>query len=104
MLIGYVGDTPKLKQIDDNSKLASIFLATKEEVFDEDTQEFNYTTEWHRIIVENEIAEYCEQNLKKGDKIYIEGVLRTRKWTDAKGVKRSVVEVRSDSVKVLVSA
>lgn len=94
MLIGNVGKDPEIRMTQDGSKLASFSLATSESRRDKGSGERIEKTEWHRIVVFNEhIAEVIEKFVKKGSKLYIEGQLQTRKWTDQSGVERFTTEI-----------
>ncbi len=93
MLIGHTGDEVKMHYFDDNNCLGRFPLATNEEYINKNTNERVSNTEWHNIIVRNKAAEICEKYLRKGDKVYIEGRIKTRKWTDDKGNDRYSTEV-----------
>lgn len=93
-LIGNVGRDPEIRLTQDGSKIASFSLATSESRRDKNTGERIDRTEWHRIVIFNEhIADVVEKYVKKGSKVYIEGQLQTRKWTDQQGTDRFVTEV-----------
>lgn len=93
-LIGNVGRDPEIRLTQDGSKIASFSLATSESRRDKNTGERIDRTEWHRVVVFNEhIADVVEKYVKKGSKLYLEGQLQTRKWTDQQGVDRFVTEV-----------
>lgn len=93
-LIGNVGRDPEIRLTQDGSKIASFSLATGESRRDKNTGERIDRTEWHRIVIFNEhIAEVVEKYVKKGSKVYLEGQLQTRKWTDQQGMDRYVTEV-----------
>jgi single-strand DNA-binding protein len=88
MLIGHTGDDVKMHYFDDNNCIGRFPVATNEEYVNKNTNERVSNTEWHNIVVRNKAAEICEKYLKKGDKVYIEGRIKTRKWTDDKGIDR----------------
>lgn len=93
-LIGNVGRDPEIRLTQDGSKIASFSLATSESRRDKNTGERIDRTEWHRVVVFNEhIADVVEKYVKKGSKLYLEGQLQTRKWTDQQGIDRFVTEV-----------
>jgi len=94
MLIGHTGDEVKMHYFDDNNCLGRFPLATNEEYINKNTNERVSNTEWHNIVVRNKAAEICEKYLRKGDKVYIEGRIKTRKWTDDKGNDRYSTEVQ----------
>lgn len=93
MLIGHTGDDVKMHYFDDSNCLGRFPVATNEEYINKSTNERVTNTEWHNVIVRNKAAEICEKYLKKGDKVYIEGRLKTRKWTDDKGNDRYSTEI-----------
>ena len=94
ILIGNLGKDPEVRQTQTGVKVVSFSIATNEVWRDKSTGERKDRTEWHRVVVFNEhIAEVVEKYLKKGSKIYLEGQLQTRKWTDQQGVERYTTEV-----------
>lgn len=93
MLIGHTGDEVKMHYFDNNNCLGRFPLATNEEYVNKSTNERVSNTEWHSIVVRNKAAEICEKYLKKGDKVYIEGRIKTRKWMDDKGNDRYSTEI-----------
>ncbi len=93
-LIGNVGRDPDIRFMPDGSRVVSFSLATGESWKDKMTGERKDKTEWHRIVAfSDRLAELCEKFVKKGSKLYIEGQLQTRKWTDATGNERYTTEV-----------
>ena len=94
ILIGNLGKDPDIRFMPDGSKVASFSLATGETWKDKTTGERKERTEWHRITVFNErLADIVEKYVRKGTKLYIEGQLQTRKWTDQTGADRYTTEV-----------
>ncbi len=94
MLIGNLGADPDMRQTQDGKKMALLSLATSESWKDRGTGEKKEKTDWHRIVIFNEgLAGIVETYLKKGSKIFVEGQLRTRKYTDANGVEKFTTEV-----------
>ena len=94
MLIGNIGADPVIRQTQDGKRLAQLSLATSESWKDKSTGEKKEKTSWHRIVIFNEgLAGIVESYLKKGSKIFVEGQLRTRKYTDANGVEKFTTEV-----------
>ena len=93
MLIGYTGDDVKMHYFEGGNSLGRFPLATNETFTNKTTNERVTNTEWHNIIVRNKAAEICEKYLKKGDMVYIEGRLKTRKWQDDKGMDKYSTEV-----------
>lgn len=93
MLIGHTGDDVKMHYFEGGNSLGRFPLATNETYTNKTTNERVTNTEWHNIVVRNKAAEICEKYLKKGDMVYIEGRLKTRKWQDDKGMDRYSTEV-----------
>lgn len=93
ILIGNVGDDVKIHQFDDNNKIGRFPLATSESYTSRETGEKVSQTEWHNIIVRNKVAEIFEKFVKKGDKLYVEGKLKSRKWQDQNGQDRYTTEI-----------
>lgn len=93
MLIGHTGDDVKMHYFEGGGSLGRFPLATNEEYVNKATNERVSNTEWHNIVVRNKAAEICEKYLKKGDKVYIEGRIKTRKWQDDKGMDRYSTEI-----------
>lgn len=94
MLIGHLGDEVKMHYFDDKNCVGRFPLATNETYTNKTTNERVTNTEWHNIVVRNKAAEICEKYLTKGDKVYIEGRIKTRKWTDEKGMERYSTEIQ----------
>ncbi len=94
MLIGRTGDDIKMHYFEGGNCLGRFPLATNETYTNKTTGERVTNTEWHNIIVRNKAAEICEKYLKKGDLIYIEGRIKTRKWQDENGVERYSTEIQ----------
>ncbi|MFT4698517.1 MAG: single-strand DNA-binding protein [Flavobacteriaceae bacterium] len=94
MLIGHTGDEVKMHYFEGGGSIGRFPLATNETYTNKTTGEKVSNTEWHNIVVRNKAAEICEKYLKKGDKVYIEGRLKTRKWQDDKGLDRYSTEIQ----------
>ena len=82
IVVGNLGRDPEVRATQGGSKVANFSVATSERWKDKHTGEQKEQTEWHRIVVWDRLAEICEQYLKKGSKVYLEGKLQTRKWQD----------------------
>ncbi|MBD9390164.1 single-stranded DNA-binding protein [Agrobacterium sp. AGB01] len=94
ILIGHLGADPEIRRTQDGKPIANFRLATSETWRDKNTGDRKEKTEWHSIVVFNEgLAKVCEQYLKKGAKVYVEGSLQTRKWQDQQGQDRYITEV-----------
>ncbi|MAZ27841.1 MAG: single-stranded DNA-binding protein [Cytophagaceae bacterium] len=94
MLIGHTGDEVKMHYFEGGNCLGRFPVATNETYTNRTTGERVSNTEWHNIVVRNKAAEICEKYLKKGDKVYIEGRLKTRKWQDEAGNERYSTEIQ----------
>ena len=93
MLIGHLGDEVKIHRFEDGGCVGRFPLATNETYMNKQTNERVSNTEWHNIVLRNKAAEICEKYLSKGDKVYIEGRIKTRKWQDDKGNDRYSTEI-----------
>jgi single-strand DNA-binding protein len=94
ILVGNLGRDPELRSTQDGMRIANLNLATSESWRDRASGERKERTEWHRVVIFNErLAEIAEKYLRKGSKIYVEGQLQTRKWTDQQGQERYSTEV-----------
>ena len=93
ILIGNLGKDPEVRHGNDGKPIVTLSLATSE-IWKDKSGERKERTEWHRVVIFNEnIAKVAEQYLKKGAKVYVEGQLQTRKWTDNSGVEKFSTEV-----------
>ena len=94
ILVGNLGRDPEVRSTQDGLKIVNLSLATSESWRDKNSGERRERTEWHRVVIFNEkLGEVAEKFLKKGSKIYVEGALQTRKWTDQGGQERYSTEV-----------
>src|SRR5438034_10179991 len=94
ILIGNLGADPEVRRMQDGRPVVNMSVATSESWRDKATGERKEKTEWHRVVIFNEgLAKIAEQYLKKGSKVYLEGQLQTRKWTDQSGVEKYSTEV-----------
>ena len=94
ILVGNLGKDPEIRTMQTGSRVANLALATSESWKDKQTGERREKTEWHRVVIFNEgLVNICEQYLRKGSKIYLEGQLETRKWTDQSGQEKYTTEV-----------
>jgi len=94
ILVGNLGKDPEIRRTQDGRPIANLSVATSETWRDKGTGERKEKTEWHRVVIFNEgLCKVAEQYLKKGAKVYIEGQLQTRKWTDQSGVEKYSTEV-----------
>lgn len=94
ILVGNLGRDPEIRHLQDGSKIAQLSVATSENWKDRQTGERREKTEWHRVVIFNSnLAEVAENYLRKGAKVYVEGQLQTRKWTDQDGNDKYTTEV-----------
>ncbi|MDB9712243.1 single-stranded DNA-binding protein [Flavobacteriaceae bacterium] len=93
ILIGHLGDDVKIHNFEGGGCIGRFPLATNEAYLNKQTNEKVTNTEWHNIVVRNKAAEICQKYLSKGDKVYVEGRIKTRKWQDDKGVDRYSTEI-----------
>jgi single-strand DNA-binding protein len=94
ILVGNLGKDPEIRSTQDGNKIVNLTLATSETWNDRASGERKEKTEWHRVVIFNDrTADVAEKYLKKGAKIYVEGSLQTRKWTDQQGQERYTTEV-----------
>ncbi len=93
MLIGHTGDDVKMHYFEGGGSIGRFPLATNESYTNRTTGERVTNTEWHNVVVRNKAAEFCEKYLKKGDKVYIEGRIKTRKWQDDQGNEKYSTEI-----------
>jgi len=94
ILVGNLGRDPEIRSTQDGTKVANLSLATSESWRDKNTGERKERTEWHRVVIFNErLVDVVEKYVKKGSKLYVEGALQTRKWTDNTGAEKYSTEV-----------
>ena len=93
MLIGHLGDDVKMHYFEGGGSIGRFPLATNESYTNKNSGEKVTNTEWHSLVVRNKAAEICEKYLSKGDRIYVEGRIKTRKWTGEDGVDRYSTEI-----------
>jgi single-strand DNA-binding protein len=94
ILVGNLGRDPEIRSTNDGTRIANLNLATSESWRDRTSGERRERTEWHRVVIFNErLVEIAEKYLRKGSKLYVEGALQTRKWTDQQGQEKYSTEV-----------
>src|SRR5215467_8671834 len=94
ILVGNLGRDPEIRSMQDGNRVANLAVATSESWRDRVSGERKERTEWHRVVIFNErLAEIAEKYLKKGSKVYLEGALQTRKWSDQSGQERYMTEI-----------
>lgn len=102
IILGNLGQDPKIQHMPSGGAVTSISVATSESWKDKNTGQQEQRTDWHRIVFFNKLAEIAGQYLKKGSKVYIEGSLRTRAW-DKDGEKRYATEIVASEMQMLDS-
>ena len=93
ILVGNLGQDPEVRYMPSGGAVANMTLATSESWRDKQTGEMKEQTEWHRVVMFGKLAEVAGEYLRKGSQVYIEGQLRTRKWTDQSGQERYTTEI-----------
>ena len=94
ILVGNLGKDPEVRRMQNGNPVVNLSVATSESWRDKTTGEKKEKTEWHRVVIFSEgLAKVAEQYLKKGAKVYLEGQLQTRKWTDKDGIEKYSTEI-----------
>ena len=101
IIVGNLGRDPEVRYTADNRAIANIAVATSENYTDKNSGEKKEITEWHRIVFFNRLAEIAGEYLKKCSSVYVEGRLKTRKWTDQSGTERYTTEIVADNMQML---
>jgi len=97
ILVGNVGRDPEIRSMNSGDRVCNLSLATSERWKDRNTGDQQERTEWHRVVIfDQKLVDVCEKYVKKGSKLFIEGQLQTRKWTDQQGVEKYSTEVVLD--------
>lgn len=102
IIVGNLGDDPEVKYTQNGVAIANISVATSESWKDQNGQKQEHT-EWHRVSLFKRLAEVVGEYLKKGSKVYIEGKIKTRKWTDQNGIDRYITEIHANQLQMLNS-
>lgn len=101
ILVGHLGKDPETRYGSNGDAICNVSLATSDSWKDKSTGEKREATEWHRVAFFGKLAEIAGQYLKKGSQVYVEGALRTRKWTDKEGREQYTTEIRADVMQML---
>ena len=101
IIVGNLGRDPEVRYTTDNNAIANVSIATTDRYKDKTTGEQKEITEWHRVVFFNRLGEIAAEYLKKGSQVYIEGKLRTRKWTDKDGAEKYTTEIIADQLQML---
>lgn len=102
MIIGRLGQDPEVRYTQSNTAVANLSIATSERYKDKEG-EWKERTEWHRVVAWGRLAEICQEYLKKGSQVYIEGPIQTRKWEDKEGQTRYTTEIKALTMTMLDS-
>lgn len=94
IIIGRLGQDPEVRYAPSGAAFANITVATSEQWRDKQTGEQKEQTEWHRVVISGKLAEITGEYLRKGSEVYLEGKLRTRKWTDQNGIDKYTTEIQ----------
>ena len=103
IIVGNLGRDPETRSFPNGDQVANVTIATTDRYKDKTSGEMKEITEWHRVSFFGRLAEIAGQYLRKGSQVYVEGSLRTRKWTDKDGIEKYSPEIRADSMQMLGS-
>jgi single-strand DNA-binding protein len=103
IVVGNLGRDPEMRSFPSGDQVANVTIATTDKWKDKQTGEMKEATEWHRVVFNGRLAEIVGQYLRKGSQVYVEGSLRTRKWTDKDGIEKYTTEIRADQMQMLGS-
>src|SRR5450830_1291456 len=103
IIVGNLGRDPEIRTFPSGDQVANVTIATTDRWKDKQSGEMKEATEWHRVVFNGRLAEIAGQYLRKGSQVYVEGSLRTRKWTDQAGVEKYSTEIRADQMQMLGS-
>ncbi|MGB0932894.1 MAG: single-stranded DNA-binding protein, partial [Lishizhenia sp.] len=103
ILIGNLGRDPETRTLENGAKLARFSIATSESYMDKNTGERRENTDWHNIVVWRGLADVAEKYLKKGNKVYVEGKLKTRSWQDENNQTRYATDIVADNMTMLTT-
>jgi single-strand DNA-binding protein len=101
IIVGNLGRDPEVRTFPSGDRVANVAIATTDRWKDKTSGEMKEATEWHRVNFHGRLAEIAGEYLHKGSQVYVEGSLRTRKWTDKDGVEKYTTEIRADSMQML---
>ena len=103
IIVGNLGRDPESRTFPSGDQVCNVTIATTDKWKDKQSGEMREATEWHRVTFNGRLAEIAAQYLRKGSQVYVEGSLRTRKWTDQAGVEKYSTDIRADSMQMLGS-
>src|SRR6478735_2492332 len=103
IIVGNLGRDPEMRTFPSGDRVANVTIATTDRWKDKQSGEMKEATEWHRVVFNGRLAEIAGEYLRKGSQVYVEGSLRTRKWTDKDGIEKFTTEIRADQMQMLGS-
>jgi single-strand DNA-binding protein len=103
IIVGNLGRDPETRTFPSGDQVCNVTIATTDKWKDKQSGEMREATEWHRVVFNGRLAEIAGQYLRKGAQVYIEGQIRTRKYTDKDGVEKYATEIRADQMQMLSS-
>jgi len=103
ILVGNLGRDPETRTFPSGDQICNVTLATTDKWKDKQSGEMREATEWHRLVFNGRLAEIAAQYLRKGSQVYVEGQIRTRKYTDKDGVEKYATDIRVDQMQMLGS-
>jgi single-strand DNA-binding protein len=103
IIVGNLGRDPEMRSFPSGDRVANVTIATTDKWKDKQSGEIKEATEWHRVVFNGRLAEIVGEYLRKGSQVYVEGSLRTRKWTDKDGIEKYTTEIRADQMQMLGS-
>jgi len=103
IIVGNLGRDPEVRTFPSGDRVANVTIATTDRWKDKTSGEMKEATEWHRIVFNGRLAEIAGEYLRKGSQVYVEGSIRSRKYTDKDGIERTAYEIRADQMQMLGS-
>lgn len=101
IIVGNLGRDPEVRTFPSGGRVCNVTIATTDRWKDKQTGEMKEATEWHRVVFNERLADIAGEYLRKGSQVYIEGSIRTRKYTDKDGVEKYATEIRADTMQML---
>lgn len=101
ILLGHAGRDPESRTFPSGDTVCNLSIATTETWKDKQTQEKKEATEWHRLVFNGRLAQIAQEYIRKGSQVYVEGSIKTRKYTDKDGAEKYATEIRVDNLKLL---
>lgn len=101
IIVGNLGRDPEVRTFPSGGRVANVTIATTDRWKDKTSGEMKEATEWHRVVFNERLADIVGEYLRKGSQVYVEGSLRTRKYTDKDGAERTITEIRADTMQML---